>query len=451
MISSSSFGYSSLRVLAACTAFLLAVALVTSAPIVAQSAQPVIKVQAAQQSTYSRLAFDVPINVAYRFSYNDRQVRLTIDGAFDVDFSALTSTSLQQIGNPRSVQENAQTILTFDMLVGVSPRDFRSGAFVILDIYGGDQNASLPPAQNRASRTPAQRASNATTNSGATQNSATQNPTTAQPNVASAGTADSSGTPSGSATTNDAVEDTDAEGSAAGQQAEPIVELARKTEQEEAQAAGDQQIVLADGSPIDVEIRDRNPSGSVLELSGISDAIADTSKVVGVTVSEQENGIAIRFLWPEEVALAVFHRGGSLWAIFDQPYSFDPQGLVDAGAVVTKRLTRVAQRPHLDATILRLKVLSNQSAVVERDQNDWIIYLKDTPAKPRFPLRPSRRDAGGQGQQVFIPASNIGRKIEFEDPDVGDQLVYCLCCFRAMGLLLIIAMPLQNYLKVHKG
>jgi len=424
MISSKGTMSRTLRFFAAYTVLLFGAVWATSVTSVAQSSLPVIKVQAAQQSTYSRLAFDVPANVNYRFTYNDRRVRLAIDGAFDVDFSALTSASLQQIGNPRSVQQNAQTIVTFDMVAGVSPRDFRSGSFVILDIYGGDQNARLPVAQENANSTPAPSASPGTQSGDPAQSQTTaQRPVTPVENTVNAAAVN------GTAATDDA-----ADAGGIGEQAEPIVELAQKSASEESLEAGDQQIVLEDGAPIDVKILDRNPSGSVLELSGISDAIADASKVIGVTVTEQDNGIAIRFSWPEEVALAVFKRGGSLWAIFDQPYSFDPQGLVDAGSIVTNRLTRVAQRPHLDATILRLKVLANLSAVVERDQNDWILYLKDTPAKPRFPLKPSRRDAGGQGQQVFIPASNIGRKIEFEDPDVGDQLVVLPMLLQGQGL-----------------
>ncbi|MBV1901415.1 MAG: hypothetical protein KUG56_07060, partial [Kordiimonadaceae bacterium] len=115
--------------------------------------------------------------------------------------------------------------------------------------------------------------------------------------------------------------------------------------------------------------------------------------------------------------------GGMLWVVFDQPYKFDPTGLAEAGELFTSRVRQVELREHVDALVLRMSVRANQSIVVERDQNNWVVYLKDTPAKPRFPLKPIRREEGGKGQQVFVSATEIGRKIEVEDPDVGDLIV----------------------------
>jgi len=109
--------------------------------------------------------------------------------------------------------------------------------------------------------------------------------------------------------------------------------------------------------------------------------------------------------------------------VFDQPYGFNPKGLVDGGVKFTDRVTSVAQRPHQDAIVLQFKLKGQQTAVVERDRDNWLIYLKDTPAQPRFPLKPTTSGQTGQGQQIFVAATDIGRKVEFEDPDVGDILI----------------------------
>ena len=401
----------------------------------AQSSPRALNVQGQQQSTYSRLIFDLPTGVNYSVTQVGKELRLTIDGNYRADFSALQASPVRQIGNGRSVRAGQQTILVFDTISNVSPRYFHSGGYLVLDVYGGDPTERLPGASNRPIDIKGLKpvgalpdsASTATSNNGA----AGQGKTSGAQTSAGAKNSKPADTKK-SATKGDAADQTGADATAKAKQSndadlnsdepEPIQELDPKSKDAKSQADTGNKLVLNDGDVVDIEAN-MPRSESTLVLSGISDAVVDPDKIVTTSVAASDNGIAIRFSWPAEAAAAAFERGGSLWLVFDQPYSFDPKGLVSAGMLLTERVSRVAQRPHLDALILRFKLKGPQSIVVERDNNDWIVYLKDTPSKPRFPLKPAANSQGGQGQQIFIAASDIGRKIEFEDPDVGDLLI----------------------------
>jgi tetratricopeptide (TPR) repeat protein len=392
----------------------------------AQSNAAVLRVQGAQQSTYARVVVNIPTNVTYRVEYLDQAVRLYIDGLYRADFSVIEAANLQQIGNGRRSRAGGQTILTFDTVPNVSPRDFRSGDFVILDVYGGDPSASLPTRRAGIARALPVPSSNDTA-SGAQDG--------AEPDEGTAGQnepAEANDTSSVEATS----QDTSAQSTnnaSTDELAEPIQEPTATSDDNSTAQPVDG--VVLDDSDVVVDIgADIERTNSTLVLSGISDAVVDPSKVITTSVTDSEDGLGLRFSWPIETAAAVFQRGSYLWVVFDQPFSFSPQGLIEGGNKVTDRITRVSQRPHLDAVVLRMKLQGSHNVVVERDQNDWIVYLKDTPAEPRFPLKPNTNADGGQGQQIFIPADNIGRKVEFEDPDVGDQLVILPMLKQGTGL-----------------
>ena len=384
----------------------------------AQPAANLLKVEGAQQITYSRLLLPLPASTVYSVSHLDQKLRVTVDGRFRVDFSALEGGLLRQVGNGRATQSGGQTILVFDTLPNVSPRDFRSGEFLVLDVYGGDLGAVLPQSSQIQVATSSPQPS-----------SPAAVPTQAQPQAQATSGVDTDTVPAEdagnepTATATDTTDTTDTTPATAGtDEPEPIQEPTQTPAADETADTPEQENLLSDPDVVDVSPGTPRIRSNLI-LSGISDAVGDPEKKIVATAASVENGIVMRFSWPEESALAVFQRGRSLWLVFDQPFSFDPTGLVDAGNLVTDRVSRVAQRPHRDALVLRMKIVVGQNAVVERDQNDWLVYLKDTPAKPRFPLSPTSQSEQAQGQQVFVPATDIGRKVEFEDPDVGDMLV----------------------------
>jgi len=395
----------------------------------AQFGQQPLVVQAAQLSGNARLAFGLPANTVYSIALTNTRLRLTISGNYTPDLAAFRAAGLRQIGNPVVTRAGNETIINFDVLPNVSPRDFRSGEFLIVDIYGGDAGAVLPSPrqQNGIMAKPAIPTSKQDTPSTSNETDEVKSPD-ADEQKENVDTTDEDSAPPKDEDDNpdenagdDTLDDTEDADASDGPDAntdddpEPIKELPAEPKETPVQIAGNR-------GTTDIEARKPLPESDLI-VAGIN-AYADQSKKISVSVAEADNGngISMTFDWPEKVASAVFERGGVLWVVFDQPYALDPRGMMIADKLLAGRIRRLEQRSHKDALILRMSIRANQSAVVERDQNRWVVYLKDTTAKPRFPLKPERRSEG-QGQQIYVSAPDTGRKIEIEDPDVGDMII----------------------------
>lgn len=416
----------------------------------AAQSQPELKLQAAKQANYTRIVLNLPDNVVYALDVRNRLLTLSVDGEFEIDTAAFSGVELTQVGDVAVRQSGGKTNLVFDVLPGVTPRDFRSEGFVIVDVYAGDLTASL--------RRTAQRAIPAAIPDD------DQSPPVAQPANPDP-TPDQPGTPVPNPVS-DQAQPADSTADAAMQPAVPPVSLPDATDAQTASpddgtdkentpridddvstTTGQTIDSLAntdrDGEPLDDKPDGRQRGGaaddprssgptdvsadismqvSAIEFGNLEKA-GDASNTVTVQATNLEESIKLSFSMPEEAAIAVFERGGSLWTVFDKPFKIDPEGLRAGGNEVSRRIRRMEQRTDPDALILRMTIRANQNFVVEREDTTWHISLKDTPAKPRFPLRPTRRDDQAQGQQIFIQASDIGRKVEFEDPDIGDILV----------------------------
>lgn len=431
------------------------------APAQAQS-RGSLELQAAQQANYGRILIDIPDTVSYSISQQTRLLTVSIDGAYEVDTDAVAAANLAQVGDAAISRDNGRTNIVFDVLPGVTARDFRSGGFLVIDVYGGDLSASL----RRRARQVAAQASAAQAQGTQAQGtqaqetqpaSADQNTTTPQAADASAGPVQAGASPGDGASApnpnaSPTGADTQAGGETLGEQAsEPgaqnaqpndpeiadntsnttgsvLTSLANTERDEEPivdQAEGDgarpgEQGPLSTGpTDIDADTRERV---SAIEFGNL-DAAIDEANSVTVQTEDLDESVKVSFSMPEDAAIAVFERGGILWTVFDKPFKLDPTGFRTSSNEVSRRIRRLEQRPSDDALILRMNIRANQNFVVEREENTWHVSLKDTPAKPRFPLRPTRRDDQGQGQQIFIQASDTGRKVEFEDPDIGDILV----------------------------
>lgn len=405
--------------------------------VIAQS-QTELKLQAAKQANYSRLVIDLPNGVTYSISQQNRLLTLSLDGQFSVDTGAYNAVQLSRVGDVVVGQSSGRTDLVFNVLPGITPRDFRSGGFVIVDIYEGDTSVRLRRAAQQAVTNTAPIEDVKDTIEG-TQSSPDGNGSTmeAQPEQTAQISETETNDPGRPAAEKQAEASEDGfkpvrVGGTPGEESTLPVPKATSgstaNTDRDREPLGDtltnQQDSYVSNQPVgptDVST-DLGEQVSAIEF-GNMESVGDSSNTVTVETTDLEASVKISFLMPEEAAIAVFERGGSLWTVFDKPFKLDPEGLRAGSNEVSRRIRRMEQRVDPDALILRMSIRANQSFVVERDQSTWHISLKDTPAKPRFPLRPARRDDQAQGQQIFIKASDIGRKVEFEDPDIGDMLV----------------------------
>ncbi|WP_262694998.1 tetratricopeptide repeat protein [Kordiimonas aquimaris] len=402
----------------------------------AQPSNNELTLQAAQQSNYSRLVIDIPATSNYSVNLSGRTLTINVDGTFAVDTSALTAASLVQVGRAAVSQSNGNTSLSFDVLPGVNPRDFRSSDYVIVDVYGGDQNVTLDRSVRQLLTQPATSTNQGlapTTGASSNEESQTVAPTgeaAADPvNTESSEETGPTNPLPVQTVVGSANRDADTEPQSNGEPAtdDPIVDAANSDSDDEpladetAQTDMEPLIAAQQDTTTDVDESLRE-NVSAIEI-GNMEAVDDGTNTVDVRTEALEDSIKVSFNLPSEASAAVFERGGVLWAVFDKPFALDPTGFQEGGREVSRRIRRVEQRPHEDALILRMNIRDNQNFIVEREVSTWHLYLKDTPAKPRFPLRPTRREDEVQGQQIFIQASDVGRRIEFEDPDIGDLLV----------------------------
>lgn len=434
-----------------------------SAPLVAQAqpaqqaTQQTFAVQGAQQQNYARLAIELPANQAYQASHLGRRFTLTIEGSMILDVSQLLTTPLRQATNPRVTYRTSQTILELDVPFDASVRDFRSGQYLVVDVYSenaaraqntrnlartddrapiaaGDDNAAVGNGGDAATQDGAATADIA-------QDNASEDTATPPAGNAAADAPDGSPRAAPNAGDTQAAERTQADQTptnAGDPAAQPPADIPSQS------ASGG----VADQAPdtgsnaggaggpsssvTDVTLtRDPQPEGPIL-ITGESSA--DNAATVNVVELPDNAGMQMRMPWQDGVAAAAFERAGFLWLVFDQPVGFNADGLRAADELVRNRIKNVEVVPHQDALVLRIGLYPNQNVVVEKDRTDWLVSLKDTPAKPRFPLVPERRVDGGQGQQVYIPATDLGRKIEVEDPAVGDLLVVLPTRLEGRGL-----------------
>ncbi len=147
--------------------------------------------------------------------------------------------------------------------------------------------------------------------------------------------------------------------------------------------------------------------------------VVENGAPLKLTASSTFEELKLHFDIPSNAGLAVFERAQTLWIIFDRPFTVPVNDIGVALQAAGTRINSFVQDENMDATVIRLSVLDNQSTVVTKDAARWTVTFKDNIAKPRFPLSPIRRVESG-GQQIFIPVANIGRKIEIEDPVIGD-------------------------------
>ncbi len=125
----------------------------------------------------------------------------------------------------------------------------------------------------------------------------------------------------------------------------------------------------------------------------------------------------IAFRWAGPVPAAVFIRGSSLWAVFGAEASAIE---IDAEAFATavgRHVTGLRRERHGSATVLRVALAGERSALVYRDGASWVVTLR--PADEKDELRdPPALEPAADG--LLLP--KITSVAALVDPVVGDRL-----------------------------
>lgn len=422
---------SRLRLLSGAAAIALSVALTVPVPMV--QAQQTLVVQAAQQANFARLAISLPETVGYSIEQQGRSLNVLIQGNVEFDLAGVRNASLRQVANAIVTQSGQQTVISFSVPGDAEVRDFRSGQYLVIDVYSDNaaDRSAIPVPQTAAAQP------------GGSRNTAGNQPAEddATTGAAAAGNTAQQQAPDGDAADTQQQADTPADPADTAQTAgtEPQDDAAASgADNRPAQGTGSATDTSDTTAPNGADVTDGSDQNIPPEPEPEARPILITGKAEGepvpVSVSAVTNGIQMRFAAPEGVAAAAFERGGYLWLVFDRLLGLETSGLQEGSRTIGSRIRNMQILPHNDALVVRMNIQDNQSTVVEKDRNDWLISLKDTAAKPRFPLAPQRQTDASRGQQIHIPATDLGRKVEVEDPEVGDLLVVVPTLLEGRGL-----------------
>ncbi len=152
-----------------------------------------------------------------------------------------------------------------------------------------------------------------------------------------------------------------------------------------------------------------------------------------IVVSADSDGATLRFPLKERVAMAVFVRLNMLWIIFDKKLDFD---LADFEELPQTILDKAVLLPHDDATILRIPVHDNIFASIKQQEGvmDIAVLLSGEKHTPDAVMDISISTDPPAPAHVFVPALEVGKTIEVQDPDIGDTLSITPIFTREQGI-----------------
>lgn len=347
---------------------------------------PEILVRGSLNDVYVRLVFDFPIEIPYEMEVQEQSIRLAFDAEFSPDFSGLPASVSAQIDQRSVSYDDGRTIIIVSLTVPRDVRHFRSGTFAVFDLYQMGQGAA-----------------------GGAGRLVTANNARARGLISDQNMVDR---PSESLV----AEPFEAEPF----EAEPVNEQQADTQLSDSNADENNIIRAAQDGTADVSVSDMGPV-TAMEINNQENPDRSDKNILA-TVTNIDGGIAVNFPFTEDLSSAAFFRGGYLWLVFDKPYSFNSEGFVAAGNSLSERLRTLSVMDNPDALVMRMEARAQQSLIMEKRNFEWVLSLKDSPAKPRFPLRPVRRTDPSGVQQIFVAATDIGRKVEIEDPAAGDLI-----------------------------
>ncbi len=436
-----------------------------------------LTVRTRESDNFSRLIFPFTAQVTYQVSDDNQQLSIVFDTPTPLDISALQDGMLAGVQNARVVSADASMQLLADIPAGTTVRHLRSGTAIVVDIAApagtvladigfdrsaqpsaaqtqttGGQQAQAPTQQTAAPQSPQNPSGQAQATPAQGQASPAQGQAAAadQPAVPTDGLAgavipsgDSAASGIAVTSAQDAVTgspDREEENAQSIEFAEPAPEsddsvisaedierarLERDALNLDVELPADQLASANDPSqgpeqPDNVDIQGN--FGRQFDLM-VNAGTQRSGQEVILDIQEIDGGQQLRFNWPERVAAAAFERVGALWLVFDRPYGLNVDRLLQKEDIAARRISEITVEDHPDALIVRIAARADQNYTMSSDGRNWLVSMKDTPTAPRFPLTPTRRVDPAVGQQIFIPATNIGREIEFEDPIVGDLLV----------------------------
>ena len=350
---------------------ILALCFLVVAPLTSDAAPPVtdaaepslprVLARTGEHPGFSRIVFDWLEVVGYRLERDGGQVKIAFDRQADFDLGRLQPQPARWIDAiaVANAADGAVALLNIDE--GAKLRHLRVGPKVVVDVYATRRSRARPPAEKTTA-------------------AAVETPPPEMVDIQPVGSVDG-----GIAPDEAQADSVDA--------APAVTETPRATARESPAAP-----VPAPQPP---------PPGEAPQ------------RVTPQTPPMQSGAWpALRFVWRDATAAAVFRRGGWIWIVFDHPGD-DAKPAVIAGGEGGE----IERIRHDQATILRIAATTELDPVVERDGFAWVVRPVPSPAVVAEPIVPEIQGDAPVETRLALATESAGAPLSVMDPEIGDTLV----------------------------
>ncbi|WP_246135574.1 tetratricopeptide repeat protein, partial [Pararhodospirillum oryzae] len=147
----------------------------------------------------------------------------------------------------------------------------------------------------------------------------------------------------------------------------------------------------------------------------------------------------LSFSWDRPTAAAAFRRAGYMWVVFDRYQQADIRALRVTGGDAVKFVEQIDAGPGVTAVRLIVDPAFNPS--FRREGLLWIMDLQRQPLRPRTPIQVTPQPRSPVGPRLYLPVSEGGNVVQFQDPEVGDPLIVVPVLPLGAGIYPALAFP----------
>ena len=341
-----------------------------------------VRVRAAQHDKYTRLVFDWPKKVQYRFKKSGDIATLVFDRAARFNLKTLQLRRLSFIVSARAEYSDKSSTVIISIPASSKIRHFLSGPKVVIDVRKpSDSGKAISLIRSSALKKVQQ------TRIGLTGDLATNRPTRLTPVSVSPTVAEKKTVLSN-----------------AGKKLAPSVAVKQSP-----QTSVGKKTVSRMATAVEGQAR-LKPSATPQAV------VANSTKSPGPPA----DAVTLRFVWDEPVGAAVFRRAGNLWVAFDKFKEIDIKKLRSVGK---KFIKGIEQMGTSKATVLRFSMKKGINPSVRREGLSWLLDFRRQQAITQVPLVVRAQPNSPIGARLFVPVIEPRNPIGITDPVIGDNII----------------------------
>ena len=349
-----------------------------------------IGVRFGEHANFTRVVFDWTRDVGYKVEKKGGTVGVRFDRDARFDLSRLAKGEFPLVNTASSRSENGRAVVELQVADATRFRHFRDGTKVVIDILRGADRPAAVPAQKAAQ-------DNAAPSQAPPRAVPPPPPPRQKPEIS----ADPAAPRPVASAARSGAEDTVPAVPAVPQQPVEIAKIPRPPLP-----------ALRLGEPTKLSPGETEIDDSAAPLAPVGTNLSG----VRVSVAAGLAGPILAFEWAQPVAAAVFARAGFYWVVFDRAERAE---MLPIPPEVSDSVFLAEVVPNDFGTAFRFKVKPGLQATVNRDGGVWRVDFASRGNGPADPIS-VQRESTANGARVFLPIKEIGRRVDLNDPEVGD-------------------------------